>query len=193
MKKLFIIMLSLFIIIGTLSSTVMAETDFRGVSWGMSEEKVSSIEGTPDRTGEDYLDYLIKISEVNLALRYHFIDDSLVKASFINNENYMDNGQYYNDYKTLNNSLKQVHGEPNQEITNWEYDMFEAMYPEKMGFELGMVSFYTNWEKERTKINHILTNEDILKAAHGFIYESLVPEHQELMSDAEQEELEQQL
>ena len=193
MKKSLFFILILIIIIAMSTGSVLAETDFRGVSWGMSEEEVTNIEGIPDRTEEDLLIYDIEISGVDLLLRYKFIEDTLVQATFYNNENYIDNSQYYNDYQTLNNSLKQVHGDPQKEIANWDSSMAKAMHSEKMGFELNMVEFLTNWEKERFSINHILTNEDFSNAVHAFIYESLVPEHQELIKTTEQEELEQQL
>lgn len=180
-------------IVGVVFGVASAETDLREVSWGMNQDEVIDVEGTPEESTDNELVYDIEISGVDLFLAYEFIDDTLVKAHFVNNENYMDDSHYYDDYKTLNDSLKQIYGNPDEEIENWDTDMFESMYSEKMGFQIGVVEFVTTWEKERIKIAHILTKEDILDSTHGFMYESLVPEHQDLIESAEQEELEEQL
>lgn len=183
----------MFFIVGVVFGVASAETDLREVSWGMNQDEVIDVEGTPEESTDNELVYDIEISGVDLFLAYEFIDDTLVKAHFVNNENYMDDRHYYDDYKTLNDSLKQIYGNPDEEIENWDTDMFESMYSEKMGFQIGVVEFVTTWEKERIKIAHILTKEDILDSTHGFMYESLVPEHQDLIESAEQEELEEQL
>jgi len=192
-KKILISCLLMFFIVGVVFGVASAETDLREVSWGMNQDEVIDVEGTPEESTDNELVYDIEISGVDLFLAYEFIDDTLVKAHFVNNENYMDDSHYYDDYKTLNDSLKQIYGNPDEEIENWDTDMFESMYSEKMGFQIGVVEFVTTWEKERIKIAHILTKEDILDSTHGFMYESLVPEHQDLIESAEQEELEEQL
>lgn len=192
-KKILISCLLMLFIVGVVFGVASAETDLREVSWGMNQDEVIDVEGTPEESTDNELVYDIEISGVDLFLAYEFIDDTLVKAHFVNNENYMDDRHYYDDYKTLNDSLKQIYGNPDEEIENWDTDMFESMYSEKMGFQIGVVEFVTTWEKERIKIAHILTKEDILDSTHGFMYESLVPEHQDLIESAEQEELEEQL
>ena len=192
MKKILIFWLVLLFII-VFTGTGLAETDFRNVTWGMSQEEIIEVEGTPVESSDKKLIYNIEISGVDLVLVYEFIEDILVKSKFVNNENYMDDSHYYDDYKTLNNSLERVHGNPNEEIANWDMEMMEAMYSEKLGFQIGVVEFVTTWEKERMRVIHVLTKEDIFDSTHGFVYESLVPEHQNLIDSAEQEELEEQL
>lgn len=175
------------------SKEEVGEYDFRNVRWGMSKEEVIMQEGTPDERNEDMLIYKIEISGVSLGLKYKFIDDVLVEALFGNIEKYISTGSYYDDYQTIKKALTAVYGPPNRDIARWDDSLFKAAYSEKMGFQLAVVSFMTEWSTDHTLIQHILRSKEMLDATHAFKYQSLISEHQELIKKKEQAELERAL
>lgn len=149
---------------------------FRSTTWGMSSDEVKEVETISNEMigelGQTVLVSNAKINGLETLVGYFFIDDKLYKARYMIKENYTNDNQYVDDYKSISAILSTKYG-----YKSIYYDWSDDLYKEdtsKYGFavSLGHLMLGTNFEDEVTKIFHLLKGNDY-KVSHFIDYSSL--------------------
>ena len=136
--------------------------DFRKVSWGMNRDKVKSTEKL-NIIGENdkILVYKAVSLEKNVNIVYIFVNDKLVRAKYVINEEHTQKNDYIRDYKEFKDILIKIYNEPLNDNIIWLDDLYKND-PSKYGLavSIGHLSYWSNWETERTKIICMLRGEN---------------------------------
>ena len=143
-----------------------ADSDFRGVRWGMSQAEVLATEDLkPAEQDSENLRYSIEILERNVDLCFTFAEDKLIGAFYKLKDNYLNSNHFIRAYNQFKAALEKKYGPPKDEKTIWSKDFHRrAGIKRGLALSLGHVKYYSLWETGNTTIKCSLqeTNYDIL-------------------------------
>lgn len=134
MKKGLLIALFMSLIFGTTAFAEPDEIKFRGYEWGCSRSEIWDAEITSDMVDEvDYYNaddfmVLIKGSVSIFSCNTYFSfneNDQLCSGYYSLTEKHANDNSYYDDFKTLEEALISVYGEPQSSIDLWSDDLFK--------------------------------------------------------------------
>jgi hypothetical protein len=137
--------------------------DFRKIKWGMSQEEVTSIEGSPDDIKLEYIGYYgLTVAEIDVLLVYYFNgDDQLYKAIYASAEEHTNRNDYITDFDNLSSALTEKYGDPLESDTIWKDDLYQDD-PSEWGMAIcvGHMMKYAKWETDTTNITIVITGDN---------------------------------
>lgn len=138
--------------------------DFRQTHWGMTKAEVRAVEkNKPRADAEDdtYLVYRDSVEDLNCLVGYLFINDQLVRALYVVDQNHADPIGYLSDYQHLRRALTEKYGQPAKDDEVWSNDLYKDK-PQEYGKAVaaGHLKRFTVWETDTTEINIFLTGKN---------------------------------
>lgn len=145
-----------------LAPQLASASDFREVTWGMSQSEVKKTETTaPVAQRKEYLAYKGKVAGFSSIIYYTFIDDKLVYATYLLNEQHLNSNDYIHDYKTLKTKLTKKYAQPTKDGLQWKDDMYKSDPTHwGMAVAMGQLSYFAIWGTETTSVSLILTGDN---------------------------------
>lgn len=136
------------------------DPDFRSIRWGMTEDEVISLEGTPDYTGKPegqearYIGYDTTLMGNKVILAYYFGPDGLYEARYVWAESHNNEIMYIEDYDNVRDQLTKKYGDPWYDEEIWDSTGNKEYYSDKKGKALsfGHLSYETDYRTSRTDI-----------------------------------------
>ncbi|NVM96179.1 hypothetical protein [Arthrobacter wenxiniae] len=132
----------------------VANEGFRKASWGSSMGQVQSIEtGDPRLSESGYLDFEVKLGELNCLAVYIFIDDQLVRGKYVVNDTTANNNTYLTKFDELSANLTKKYGTPVEQNTYWSNDLYQDD-PQQWGMAVSIdhLSKFTKWNARESSI-----------------------------------------
>lgn len=130
-------------------------TTFRNSCWGDDIETVKKYEDaeSPEQDEDGNLLYEGEILTYKSYIIYFFEDNKLVNGMYGLNEEYTSGGQYISQYEALKNGLKEIYGEPIEDvIIPMEKQSLIDIAGSSTALENGYVVYRSTWETETSKI-----------------------------------------
>lgn len=156
-KKLLLIVLIVF-----LFKSVCMATDFRESEWGFSKEQVELSEKTrPLYSQKDALTFRGKIANIQVLIKYEFIENKLKYGTYTFIANYANNNVYLKDYERINDLIDLKYGKPETRKELWNNEL----YKEKKGYHgnaisIGHLMLESTWIVDKTIIVHKLSGNN---------------------------------
>lgn len=155
MKKLcfMLVLLMLVFLAGCGGETV--DPDFRNSNWGMTMDEVKKCESEDLAMEIDRgLLYYTEIAGLEGALLYYFdFDEKLYKAQYLLGGEHTSENSYLSAYESLVSALKEKYGDPTEEKTIWEDDLYKDNPNDwEIAISLGDMRMYTKWDTSTTNI-----------------------------------------
>jgi len=141
---------------------VMAEKDFRRMTWGMDMKTVKSTEpGAPKSEEDSAMIYSRKVAGMDAALGYVFAENKLVRARYMFHQQHEKYDSYIADYNNLKSALEKQYGKAVKERAIWKNDLYRKIQSQ-WGIALGegYVTFITLWETPNTDISLTLKGDN---------------------------------
>jgi hypothetical protein len=134
----------------------------RKVRWGDSKMQVmKSEDGEPSATDNDILKYSTIVQNLKCDLYYEFMDDKLVRASYIFTQDHANKNDYIADYKSVKETLIQKYGTPFTDKTVWKDDLYKNDTQEYgMAVAAGHLVYLASWVKPESGINLFLNGDN---------------------------------
>jgi hypothetical protein len=161
---------------------VTKDPDFRNTKWGMSIEKVKSlekakfIESVTTDTGL-ILVYEDNLLNISVSVIYIFAEDTLVRAKYLSLEQHSSDNQYFNDFDKFATALSDKYGSKEVD-TLWTDDLYKRD-PDDWGKALarGDLTLSVSWtipneQAPKTSIFLYLMGDNY-RIRHGVEYNSL--------------------
>jgi len=170
-----------------------SKTHFRNVRWGMSQEEVKQAEGNEKEwlavvKDKSIIGYKSKISGIDAFTGFVFVNEKLVRASYLYTPEYINKNNYLIDYEIIKKIMIKKHGKPIENETVWQNDLYKKK-PEDYGtaISIGHLILYSKWEKEDTNISLFISGEKF-KIRHKLEYASKSLHDLEKRKNEEQED-----
>jgi hypothetical protein len=146
---------------------------FRKTNWGMSKAQVKKLETGKILNDDDVLMYEGNIAGLETYIVYNFVDDKLVRASYIYKERHSNKSDYLSDYLSVQKILINKYGKPAEEETLWKNDLYKDDYQEwGMALAVGHLVKYCVWNVSDTEIAHLISGDNF-DINHGVEYKSV--------------------
>lgn len=164
------LLVSLFILFSWLSFS----QNFRGLDWGTSITELKS--KYPDTVweiekDEDYIYYITEdyIGGLDTDIVYYFTKNKLVGGIYFFKETHVSNNLYYENFKTISNSLNEKYKMESEE--NWNNNTWKD-FPHSIGYalQMGHVVFTERYEDDKTSILHEISSDDLGEINHFITY-----------------------
>lgn len=141
--------------------TVSDGNAFRNTKWGMSKESVKKVEDASYIwEGNNLIFYYDDLQHIDMNIFYEFIDNKLVHAGYVSNEDYSNKNSYITDYYYLKGILTKKYGEPTNDDTFWYNDLFKDDYYDwGLAISIGHLKYRTVWETSDTQIMMVLDGD----------------------------------
>jgi hypothetical protein len=140
----------------------IAKSDFRKAKWGMPRNKVKLTEAD-DPIGENDSDiiYSRKVAGMDALMGYVFVEDKLVKAKYMFQQQHSDSNAYITDYNNLKKALETKYGKAKREKALWSNDLYTNI-PAEWGeaLSLGYLTYLSYWNTKNTQISLLLKGEN---------------------------------
>ncbi|MBN2255550.1 MAG: hypothetical protein JW736_07570 [Deltaproteobacteria bacterium] len=168
--------LYLIIILLMVCPGVTIGADFRDVEWGMSMDRVKSIETLKLKEQKDNcLVYALRLADLDTVLTYHFTEGMLTSAEYRIGEMRMNTTLYVSDFGKIQTLLRKKYGEP----TTYQFVADES----GACLSHGGLTIISLWNQPGTEITHVLTGSP-LRTDHTIWYKS--KKHRDIERKAEE-------
>jgi len=190
-----------FLAVGGMASLAFAaQPDFRGASWGMTQEQVRATEPRqPVEVSEANGEAIVKYDSIQAIglegrLIFVFAQDKLVRAKYLSNAEHTELNDFIVDFQAAEPKLTEQYGKPVDERAVWENDAFQQerlpyldqdralpsqILPSDpnigLSVSLGYLKLFTQRSSASTKIVHALTGENH-RITHQVEYRSIALE-----------------
>ncbi|MCK4620598.1 MAG: hypothetical protein KAT62_00125 [Desulfuromonadales bacterium] len=148
-------------------------SDLRNSNWGDSQDAVRHSEKSElvhDKIGQ--LGYIGKISGIDVAILFIFIEDKLARVIYNNQEKHFKANNFIDDYKKFKELLTKKYGEPNEDKIHWKNDMYKDDYQNwGTAIAMGQLVLGSQWNFGSSNIFNVL-NGDNLENSHLIVYTS---------------------
>jgi hypothetical protein len=146
---------------------------FRKTKWGMSKSQVKGAEVGKILRDDDVLAYKANVAGFDTLIAYIFVDNKLVRAKYVFIEQHSNPNAYISDYSTIQKILNKKYGDPADDKTYWQNDLYKDDNQEwGMAISVGHLSKYSNWKVSNTKV-WLSLNGDNYKINHSVEYSSV--------------------
>lgn len=125
-------------------------SNFRGTVWGMSKQKVKSIEKLKiiKDTG-NILIYKGKVANLNTYIVYIFVNNKLVRTKYIIRELHTNKNDYIFDYKKIKRILTKKYGPPKSDKQIWLNNLYKTDTEDwGLAISIGHLKYYSEWETD---------------------------------------------
>ncbi|GAA0871018.1 hypothetical protein GCM10009117_01630 [Gangjinia marincola] len=140
-------------IIALITVNSIAQTDFRGVSWGATTQMVLSQEDNNLISNEENkLIYEVSLGDINGTMMYQFTSSNkLMSGKYFLTPDYVNSTFYIRDYELFQDLLTQKYGQP------VSYPRTNGIDKDNWGPKLveGSLNLETRWETDRAEISLI--------------------------------------
>jgi hypothetical protein len=128
--------------------------DVRKARWGMTREEVKKSENLQllsDR--KDLVEYKFMLLGIKSKIQYKFVDNRLSGAEYVIEQDDVNPGRFYDDFKALRGFLRQLYNAPVSDEKTWSNDIYKAD-EKNWGFaiSLGFLTCKTSWQSATTRI-----------------------------------------
>ena len=165
MRRKFMMLGLVVLLIGCfVTSSFGDEYDFRKTRWGMTQQAVmacESIKPVKHRHGKGLVLYKSKILGKAVGITYDFIQNKLVKASYVLTETHTNKNDFIQDYKHFKNALTKKYGTPKVDKVVWSNDLFKGN-PSRRGLavSMGHLGYLSQWQTATSDISCILHGDN---------------------------------
>jgi hypothetical protein len=165
----------LFVFVGDWMREGERPPDFRNTKWGMSREAVKKLETAKSSiSDEDILAFEDTVQGMKCDVVYFFVEDKLVRARYVMEEEHTNKNDYISDYKAIYDSLSKKYGKPKIDRTVWKDDHYKDDPKDwGMAVAVGHLVYYATWTSEHgTMITNTLSGDNF-KFQHIVEYEGV--------------------
>ena len=137
--------------------------DFRKGNWGMEVEEVKALEGNFEFSAENQmLGGHVEVAVLDAYAIYQFINNILVKGSYVITETYFSNQSYLGAFEKLEDLLTKKYGPTDKRKTKWINDLYKDS-PQNYGMAIGMghLNIITVWKEGSTEIALYITGDNL--------------------------------
>jgi hypothetical protein len=150
---------------GNTNSQKELKTHFRNTYWGMNQDQVVGIEGSPDQSensgGLAVIQYAKNISNMDCMVGYVFADNKLAKAKYSFIARYEDKNQYIRNYNKIRDILLEKYGKSEKERILWKNKTYKDDRSNwGLALGLGHLEINSHWQDADTKIQLRLHGEN---------------------------------
>jgi hypothetical protein len=167
-----------------LSAQSATESDVRKLKWGMSKEKVKSIEGaqkwdaSETHAGIPFIFYVGKAAGLECALSFYFVENKLVEILYLFVQKHAEENLYVDDFFSVSRILDSKYGEGARDQI-WKNERYSDTVDKwGLALALGHATFFTIYDNEKTIIDHTITGDNY-QINHYVSFKS--KDHQELV------------
>lgn len=137
--------------------------DFRQTKWGFTTDQVKKIEGDePYINTENTLAYKKSVAGLDCLIGYMFIENKLVRAKYIFEEEHTNKNDYISDYNKIKGVLTEKYGdkkESNDAI--WNNDLYKDSFQDYgLAISIGHLIYISSWDTNTTKIALVLRGDN---------------------------------
>lgn len=143
--------------------------DFKSFDWGMKQEDIEAVEGTPDVDEEmsnadgKFIAYADRsVAGKKAILAYYFTNDQFYEARYLLKEDHSLGSSYISDYEDIKDALTSSLGETPRDYTKWDTDSHEDYYSGREGDALsyGYLSYATWFDMDNMDVYMFMTADN---------------------------------